>query len=161
MLSRLSSSALPMRAVARRVASPTAAYSKSPTGARLDSQITNFVTLASTTKGPNAQVKSSPTLHPAKSFGSQTSAASTSTSTPPRSMEVLAKPSEGNSKLEDLSKTVPFGEEMSEGKTVCAYEMAGEEFWLERFGGPGKGLERVAGGGTVVLREEGFLRVLI
>ena len=71
-------------------------------------------------------------------------------------MEDLAKTSEGNSKLEDLS----VGEEVIEGKIACAHETVEEELWLERFGGPRKSL-KVAGGGTVVLREEGFLRVLI
>lgn len=41
-----------------------------------------------------------------------------------------------------------------------------KEFWLERFGGPGRTIERVAGEGTVVLRDFGedgkaYLRVLI
>ena len=151
MLSRPFSSALPVRAVARRAAYPTAPYPKSPRVVRLDLQITNFISR------PNAQVKSSPALHLAKTFSSQTSAASRVTFTPPLPMEDLAKTSEGNSKLEDLS----VGEEVTEDKAACAHEMAGEELWLERFGGPGKALERVAGGGTVVLREEGFLRVLI
>lgn len=152
MLSRMFSSALPMRAIARRAAVPATPYPKS---------LTNFVTLASTTKSPNAQVKSSPTLHLTKQFSSQAKAISRATSTPPRPVEVLAKPVEGSKKLRDLSERLSFGGEMSEGKTACAHEMVGEELWLERFGGPGKGLESVAGRGTVVLREEGFLRVLI
>lgn len=150
MPARLFSSALPLRAAARRAAFPTATYPKSPKVASLASQITNSVTLASTTKSPNAQVESSLTPHVAKSLSHQTSAASTATSSPPRPMEVLAKPSKGNSKLGDLSERICDGEEVGEGKVACADEMVGEKLWLERFGGPGKEVEEVASGGTVV-----------
>ena len=146
-----------MRAVARRAAVPTVPDLKSPKTALLGSQTTNFV------PHPNAQIKSSLTVHVAKSFSYQTRATSSAASSPPRPVEDLEKPSEGKGKLGDLSerKVGSFGEGVIEGKAKCAQEMVGEELWLERFGGPGKELEKVAGGGAVVLREEGFLRVLI
>ena len=124
MLARLFSSALPMRAVARRAAVPTVPDLKSPKTALLGSQTTNFV------PHPNAQIKSSLTVHVAKSFSYQTRATSSAASSPPRPVEDLEKPSEGKGKLGDLSerKVGSFGEEVIEGKAKSAQEMVGRSY---------------------------------
>ena len=77
---------------------------------------------------------------------------------------VFAKTFEENRKLDRFSNTFVHSEAQS--KITRAWEPVEKEFWLERFGGPGKTMERVAGKGTVVLRDVGedgkaYLRVLI
>ena len=67
-------------------------------------------------------------------------------------------------KFDKFNETFVQGE--TQGKIARAWEPAEKDFWLERFGGPGRTVERVAGKGTVVLRDVGedgkaYLRILI
>lgn len=82
----------------------------------------------------------------------------------PWPVDVFAKAFEKDRKLDKLSEAFVFCEK--QGKIARAWEPVEKEMWLERFGGPGKTIERVAGKGTVVLRDagpdgKGYLRVLI
>lgn len=85
-------------------------------------------------------------------------------SKPPSNIDVFAKAYEEDRKLDKTCETFVLGER--QGKIARAWEPAEKELWLERFGGPGKTVEKVVGKGTVVLRDvgpdgKGYLRVLI
>lgn len=77
---------------------------------------------------------------------------------------VFANVNEEGRKLNELCQMPVLGE--MQDRIARTWDLVEEEPWLERFGGPGKTMENVAGHGTVVLRDSGpggkaYLRVLI
>ena len=111
-----------------------------------------------------AKVSFSPILSLAKLLSHQIKSSTTPFSSLPWPVEVFARAYEENRKLDQMHKTFALSEQHS--KIDHSWEPMEKELWLERFGGPGKTLERVVGNETVVLRDvgpdgKGYLRVLI
>lgn len=107
---------------------------------------------------------SSPKLALAKSLSHQIKPSKPTSSTLALPVGVFARAFEENRKLDESNKAFQFGEH--HGKIAHAWEPVEKEMWLERFGGPGKMLDRVLGTGRVVQRDaapdgKGYLRVLI
>lgn len=169
MLSRLASSALPMRAVTRCTATAIAAarYSSPIRIASLDFNTTNLTMLRHRRVDPSAQlqVQLSSALYLAKLLSFQAKPSTHASASLPWPVDVFARTFEADRKFDGLSEAVVFGEKDTQPKVAHARQLR-EELWLERFGGPGKTLEVVVGSEKVVLREDGadgkgFLRVLV
>jgi hypothetical protein len=112
----------------------------------------------------STKVHSSPTIVQAKSLSQQIISSKPPSNSVPLPVDVFAKALEEDRKLDKMCETFVFDER--QGKIARAWEPAEKELWLERFGGPGKAVEKVVGKGTVVLRDvgpdgKGYLRVLI
>ena len=110
------------------------------------------------------QVQSSLTMTLAKILSRQINSSTPPSAALPWSAGVFAKVLEEERRVDKLCKTFVFSER--QGKIVRAWEPMEKELWLERFGGPGKTAEKVAGNGLIVLRDvgadgKGYLRVLI
>ncbi|KAF3046978.1 hypothetical protein E8E12_009823 [Didymella heteroderae] len=125
---------------------------------------TNFATLNNGLKESSIRVLPSSPIAVAKSLNQQKKS-----STPPSTASswpvgVHARALDENRKLDKFSETLVHDEK--QGKIARVWEPVEKELWLERFGGPWETMERVTGGGTVVLRDVGedgkaYLRVLI
>lgn len=110
-----------------------------------------------------AKVLSSPTVSLAKLLSQQIVSSRPASSSLPWSVDVFARAFEEDRKLDKLCEAFVLCEQ---DKVTRAWEPVEKELWLERFGGPGKTTENVAGVGTVVLRDAGpdgkaYLRILI
>ena len=152
-----------MRAVTRSATIAPARQPNTSIEQHLNHNKNKFATLNDTSEESSTQVLSSPTLAVAKSLRRQTELV-TPLSTNPSCIGVLAKTFEENRKLNKFGEIGVHRE--VQRKIACAWEPVEKDSWLERFGGPGRTIDRVAGKGTVVLRETGedgnaYLRVLI
>ncbi|KAF3049266.1 hypothetical protein E8E11_000441 [Didymella keratinophila] len=153
-----------MRAVTRSAASASARCSEPSRVKHVDHNKINFATLNDSLKESSTQVLSLPTLAVAKSLSQQTKSSTPPSTSLPWPVSVFAKTFEEDMKLDKFNEAFVHGEVQS--KVARAWEPVEKEFWLERFGGPGRTIEKVAGMGTVVLRDVGedgkaYLRVLI
>ncbi|KAF3009873.1 hypothetical protein E8E13_010693 [Curvularia kusanoi] len=164
---RLLASALPVRAGLRYTSVAAARHLHHPRSMHTNLITTNLPKLVAPEQVTSTQVQSSHTLGIAKWLSQQSKAA---TSAQPRfswPVDVFAKSFEENRKLYSLRETSSSFEELvRESLKEPVKEQVKEELWLERFGGPGKSLEKVAGSDIAVLREEGpdgkgILRVLV
>ncbi|KAH6625442.1 hypothetical protein C7974DRAFT_413960 [Boeremia exigua] len=163
MSSRLVSTALSLRTVTRAAALAAARYAP-PSRIDNNRNTTYFAALNRSTPTPSPQVSFSPILARAKSLSHEIETAAPASSGLSWPVDVFAKAFEEDRRLDALSKAFVSGEKRSKMSRV--WEPVEKELWLERYGGPGKRLERVVGNGTVVLREaaldgKGYLRVLI
>lgn len=164
MSSRLVFSPLVMRTVARSAAIPPAPCSEASKVKHANNNATNFAILSNNSKESSTQVLSSPTLAVAKSLSQQIKLSTPSSTSLPWPVGVFAKAFEDDRKLSKFSEA--FVHREPQDKIARAWEPVEKEFWLERFGGPGRIIESVASKGTVVLRDVGedgkaYLRVLI
>ena len=153
-----------MRTVTRSAGLVSARCSQSPKSDRVNRNTTNFATVDNTMMDRPTQVQSSLTMTLAKILSRQINSSTPPSAALPWSAGVFAKVLEEERKADKLRKTFVFSER--QGKIVRAWEPVEKELWLERFGGPGKAAEKVAGNGLIVLRDvgadgKGYLRVLI
>jgi hypothetical protein len=153
-----------MRAVTRSTAIASTQCSKAFKVEHVNHNATNFATLNDTSKESSTQVLFSSTLIIDKSLSHQIKSSTTPSTSLPWPAGAFAKAFEEDKKLGKFSGTFVHGK--THDKTARAWEPVEKEFWLERFGGPGRTIERVAGEGTVDLRDVGedgkaYLRVLI
>jgi hypothetical protein len=164
MSSRLVSSSLPIRLTARTAAIASTRCLEAPRVEHVNHNAINFATLNKSMKQSPTQAFSSPTLLVAKSLSNHIKSSTLPSASSPWPVDVFAKAFDEESKPEKFSKTFVHGEK--QGQVARVREPVEKELWLERFGGPGKTLEKVAGKGMVVLRDFGedgmaYLRVLI
>jgi hypothetical protein len=152
-----------MRAVTHSAAISSTRSSEASKVKHLNLKTTNFATPNDNLMESPTQVLSSPILAVAKSLSHQIKSSTPSSTALPWPVGVFAKAVDGR-KFDRFNETSVIGE--AQGKVARAWEPVEKELWLERFGGPGRTIERVAGKGTVVLRDVGedgkaYLRVLI
>lgn len=164
MSSRLVASSLPMRAVTRSAAIVSARCSEASRVKNVNHKTTNFATLNDGLQESSTQVLPSPTPTAAKSLSHQIRSLTPPSTALSRPFGVFAKTFEEDREVDRKSRVFVHGEKQD--KIARAWEPVEKELWLERLGGPGRTIERVAGKGTVVLRDVGgdgkaYLRVLI
>lgn len=162
--SRLVSFPLVVRAVVRSVAFAPARCSNAFKVKHAYHNATDFATLSNNSKKSSNQVFSSPTLAVAKSLSQQIKVATPLSTSLPWPVDVFTEAFEDDRKLSKFSET--FVHRVAQAEIARAWEPVEKEFWLERFGGPGRIIESMASKETVVLRDVGedgnaYLRVLI
>lgn len=153
-----------MRAVTRIAGSVSSRCLKSSRFEHINYNTTGFANPGAGMMESPEKVLSSPTTTLAKLLSHQITASNPPSSSLPYPVNLFATAFEEDRKLDKLCKTFVLRER--QGNVARAWEPTEKEMWLERFGGPGKRLEKVVGHGTVVLRDagpdgKGYLRVLI